>query len=140
MYLAGICAVGPRFGSGIKSVITRKEFDPDRFSYDKSGVSRRTLPASPPVSRRDGLIAGIGSEPGQWGGRRPLPNEPSKLPSHHTPGRPDCGTASSSARGADHIAPPNHTPLPPSCRRTWLDSTPKGSPLDLITRPHLQAP
>jgi hypothetical protein len=31
-------------------------------------------PASPPVSRRDGLIAGS-ALPGPWGGRRPLPDE-----------------------------------------------------------------
>ncbi len=48
---------------------------------------------------------GLLAPSGPWGGRRPLPVEPS----NHTPGRPGCGTASSSARGADHITPPNHS-------------------------------
>ena len=41
------------------------------------------------------------------------------------------GAASSSARvGGVRHTPPNNHHKPPSCRRTWLGSTPKGSPHD----------
>ena len=79
-------------------------------------------PASPPVSRRDGLMRALAC-PVLWGGPRPLPEELSAT-------RRD-GLALELAllgtRGGPHRTT-HH--LPPSCRRTWLGSTPKGSPLD----------
>ena len=84
-----------------------------------------STPASSLVSRQDGLmrarlspVCGVDLVP-----------SPTSFPATR-PDRPGLGTVSARPEGRTTSHHPTTHHMPPSCRRTWLGSTPKGSPLD----------
>ena len=61
-------------------------------------------------------------------------SSPPRRAFRHAPGRPGFGTVSARPEGRTTSHHPTTHHLPPSCRRTWLGSTPKGSPPDPLMR------